>query len=74
MRQAGIIASAGIVALDTMVDRMADDHANARKLANGLNQINGITIEPDKLPTNLVFFDVLLNFISHYFVFVIVKY
>jgi threonine aldolase len=58
MRQAGIIAAAGIVALDTMVDRMADDHANARKLANGLNEIEGISIEPDKLPTNLVFFEV----------------
>jgi threonine aldolase len=41
-----------------MVDRMADDHANARKLANGLNEIEGISIEPDKLPTNLVFFEV----------------
>jgi len=58
MRQAGIIAAAGVVALDTMVDRMADDHANARKLANGLNEIEGISIEPDKLPTNLVFFEV----------------
>ena len=58
MRQAGIIAAAGIVALDTMVDRMADDHANARKLANGLNDIDGISIEPDRLPTNLVFFEI----------------
>jgi threonine aldolase len=58
MRQAGIIAAAGVVALDTMVDRMADDHANARKLANGLNEIEGISIDPDKLPTNLVFFEV----------------
>ena len=58
MRQAGIIAAAGIVALDTMVERLADDHANARKLANGLNDIDGISIEPDKLPTNLVFFEI----------------
>ena len=54
MRQAGIIAAAGVVALDTMVDRMADDHANARKLANGLAEIDGITIDPASLHTNLV--------------------
>ena len=36
MRQAGIIAAAGIVALETMIDRLAEDHANARKLADGL--------------------------------------
>lgn len=58
MRQAGIIAAAGVVALDTMVDRMADDHANARKLANGLAEIDGITIDPESLHTNLVFFEI----------------
>ena len=58
MRQVGIIAAAGIVALNSMVDRLAEDHANARKLANGLAQIPGISIEPDKLPTNLVFFEI----------------
>ena len=58
MRQVGVIAAAGIVALDTMVDRLAEDHANARKLALGLSRIPGISIEPDSLPTNLVFFDI----------------
>ncbi len=58
MRQAGIIAAAGIVALETMVGRMADDHANARKLALGLSKVPGIAIDPDSLPTNLVFFTV----------------
>ena len=58
MRQVGVIAAAGIVALDGMVDRLAEDHANARKLAEGLAQIPGISIDPDSLPTNLVFFDV----------------
>ena len=58
MRQVGVIAAAGIVALDTMVDRLAEDHANARKLALGLSRIPGISIEPDALPTNLVFFDI----------------
>ena len=58
MRQVGVIAAAGIVALDGMVDRLAEDHANARKLAEGLAQIPGISIDPDSLPTNLVFFDI----------------
>ena len=58
MRQVGVIAAAGLVALDTMVERLAEDHANARKLAGGLAQIPGISIDPDALPTNLVFFDV----------------
>ena len=58
MRQAGIIAAAGIVALETMVDRLADDHANARRLAVGLDNVPGISIYPDALPTNLVFFTV----------------
>ena len=56
MRQAGVIASAGIVALDTMVDRLAEDHSNARRLSTGLAEIPGIAIDPDALPTNLVFF------------------
>ena len=58
MRQVGVLAAAGIVALDNMVERLAEDHANARKLAHGLAEIPGISIEPDSLPTNLVFFDV----------------
>jgi threonine aldolase len=55
MRQVGIIAAAGVVALESMVDRLAEDHANARKLAVGLSKIKGIEIHPDDLPTNLVF-------------------
>ena len=58
MRQVGVLAAAGIVALDSMVDRLAEDHANARKLSEGLAEIEGISIDPDALPTNLVFFDV----------------
>lgn len=58
MRQAGVIAAAGIVALETMVERLAEDHSNARKLALGLAQIPGIVIEPDRFQTNLVFFEV----------------
>lgn len=56
MRQAGIIAAAGIVALETMVDRLAEDHANARRLAQGLAGIKGITLAQDDIPTNIVMF------------------
>ena len=58
MRQAGVLAAAGVVALDSMVDRLAEDHANARKLSEGLAEIDGIDIDPDSLPTNLVFFEI----------------
>ena len=58
MRQAGIIAAAGIVALETMVERLAEDHSNARRLAQGLAQIPGIELDPDDVHTNLLFFDV----------------
>lgn len=55
MRQAGIIAAPGIVALETMIDRLADDHANARRLARGLSNIQGFEIDLDDVHTNLVF-------------------
>jgi len=57
MRQAGVIAAAGIVALETMIDRLADDHANAKRLARGLKQINGIKIAQKTVETNIVMFD-----------------
>ncbi|HXZ94505.1 MAG TPA: low-specificity L-threonine aldolase [Dehalococcoidia bacterium] len=56
MRQAGVIAAAGIVALETMVDRLAEDHANARRLAQGLAGIKGIRLAQDEIPTNIVMF------------------
>jgi threonine aldolase len=58
MRQAGIIAAAGIVALTEMVDRLAEDHANARTLAFGLAEIAGLLIDPDAIATNIVYFRV----------------
>ena len=58
MRQAGIIAAAGVVALNEMVDRLAEDHANAKKLADGLAEIPGITIAPETVETNILFFGV----------------
>lgn len=57
MRQAGVIAAAGIVALEKMVGRLMEDHANARRLAHGLAQIPGITINAEKIQTNIVIFE-----------------
>ena len=57
MRQAGIIAAAGIIALETMVDRLSDDHDNAKKLAQGISEIPGILLDLDRVKTNIVFFD-----------------
>ena len=58
MRQAGVLAAAGLVALDTMVDRLAEDHQNARRLAAGLANIDGITVDADSIQTNIVIFDI----------------
>jgi threonine aldolase len=56
MRQAGVLAAAGIVAVTEMVERLADDHANARAIAEGLAQLDGISIDPSVVETNIVFF------------------
>ncbi len=56
MRQAGHLAAAGIVALETQVDRLADDHQNAQTLAQGLKKLPGVVIDPEKNPTNILFF------------------
>jgi len=58
MRQAGVIAAAGLYALDHHVDRLADDHANARRLADGLAEIGGVTLDPSSVETNIVVFEV----------------
>ncbi len=58
MRQAGILAAAGIVALTEMVDRLADDHAHAKKLARGLSEMGSITIDPEAIKTDIVFFKI----------------
>lgn len=57
MRQAGILAAAGIVALEQMVDRLAEDHVRARRLAEGIATIPGLTIDLERVQTNIVFFD-----------------
>lgn len=58
MRQAGIIAAAGVYALRHHVDRLAEDHANAKLLAQGLAEIPGIDCDVDAIETNIVHFDV----------------
>jgi threonine aldolase len=58
MRQAGILAAAGIVALTTMVDRLAEDHSHARALAQGLALVAGINVRQVSRRTNMVVFDV----------------
>jgi threonine aldolase len=58
MRQAGILAAAALVALNEMVDRLAEDHENARILAEGLANIPGIVIDPARVQTNIVIFEV----------------
>ena len=58
MRQAGVIAAAGVVAVETMIDRMAEDHAHARQLAEGLSHISGINVDPDDFQTNITFVEV----------------
>ena len=58
MRQAGVIAAAGIVALERMVDRLAEDHANARRLAAGIAKLPGIAVDPGAVQTNIVIFGV----------------
>jgi threonine aldolase len=56
MRQAGVLAAAGLVALNTMVDRLAEDHANAAALADGLAVLPGIVVDPVAVRTDIVYF------------------
>lgn len=57
MRQVGIVAAAGIVALENMTDRLIDDHARARRLADGFAKLPGVEVSP--VTTNIVYFQVL---------------
>jgi threonine aldolase len=58
LRQAGIVAASAIYALEHHVERLADDHENAKILARGIAEIDGLRIDPQEVETNLVFFDV----------------
>lgn len=57
MRQAGVLAAAGIVALEKMTTRLEEDHSNARLLAEGLSQIPGISLDSERVQTNILVFD-----------------
>lgn len=58
MRQAGVIAAAGVVALETMIDRLHIDHENARRLAEGLADLPGLQVDLERVQTNIVMVDV----------------
>jgi threonine aldolase len=58
LRQTGIVAAAGLVALDQMVDRLAEDHRNARRLAEGLAQLPGLSVDVEAVETNIIMVDV----------------
>jgi threonine aldolase len=58
MRQVGVIAAAGIIALEKMTKRLAEDHANAQLLVRGLAEIPGVRIDPEKVQTNILVFDI----------------
>lgn len=58
MRQAGVIAAAALYALEHHVERLADDHANAQRLAEGIRRIDGLRLDPDVVDTNIVFFHI----------------
>lgn len=58
MRQVGVLAAAGLVALEESPPKLHDDHANARRLAEGLAELPGVEIDPERVVTNVVLFDV----------------
>ncbi|KMS76228.1 threonine aldolase [Streptomyces viridochromogenes] len=61
MRQAGVFAAAGLVALTSMIDRLAEDHQRAAQLAAGLAEVDGIDVDPGSVTTNIVLFRVTAN-------------
>lgn len=58
MRQAGVIAAPGFIALTRMVDRLAEDHLHAKRLATGIANINTMAVNPDEVDTNIIIVDV----------------
>jgi len=58
MRQAGVLAAAGLIALEETPKRLHEDHENAKRLAEGLAELPGIKIDPEKVVTNIIIFDV----------------
>jgi threonine aldolase len=57
MRQVGVVAAAGILSLESMIERLDEDHARARKLAEGLSKVKGIVVDKGSPYTNMVYFD-----------------
>ncbi len=68
MRQAGVIAAAGIVAIEKGITRLTEDHSNAKRLAQGLKQIPGISIDAKRVETNIVVFKPPSNISAHDFI------
>ncbi|HMR68065.1 MAG TPA: low-specificity L-threonine aldolase [Anaerolineae bacterium] len=66
MRQAGVLAAAGIIALTQMVERLGDDHVNARRLAEGLLVIPGFDLNLEMVQTNMVFFSLAEPLVGHF--------
>jgi threonine aldolase len=64
MRQTGVIAAPGTIALEQMVDRLAEDHMNARCLAEGIAQIPGLSIDLARVKTNIIYFDLVSDRIT----------
>jgi threonine aldolase len=64
MRQVGIIAAAGIIALKEMTERLSEDHSNAKYLAGKLSEVEGISVFEDRLDINMVFFKLSQDIIS----------
>ncbi|MBN2180845.1 MAG: low-specificity L-threonine aldolase [Sedimentisphaerales bacterium] len=64
MRQCGIIAAAGIAALEQMVERLTEDHANARRLAEGIACTQDLSLEPETVKTNIIYFEITSEKIS----------
>ncbi|MBI5284775.1 MAG: threonine aldolase, partial [Chloroflexi bacterium] len=58
MRQGGVIAAAGVYALEHMVERLADDHANAKVLARGISELPMVELDPESVDTNIVIYGV----------------
>jgi threonine aldolase len=58
MRQAGVLAAAGLISLEEMPKRLGEDHANARRLASRIAEIPGVRLDPKKVQTNIVIFDI----------------
>ncbi|HEX5082462.1 MAG TPA: GntG family PLP-dependent aldolase [Blastocatellia bacterium] len=58
MRQVGVLAAAGLIALEDSPRALVEDHANARRLAEGLAELSGVNIDPERVQTNIVIFDI----------------